>query len=200
MDREQEQAFSLNARRRAMDLLARREHSRRELFGKLRTRLKAASVAPSEITLDEIALDEIAPFDEPNSGDDLADVSKNTDALINRVLDQLERDGLLSDARYVESYVSARRNKGFGPMYIRHHLRSRDVDEQGMAFVSDVAEAQWLDALLLLLRKRLSSGCFPQRASKEYLKLQRFVLSRGYAMSQWRQAEQLYRSESQSSQ
>lgn len=71
MDREQEQAFSLNARRRAMDLLARREHSRRELFGKLRTRLKAASVAPSEI-----ALDEIAPFDEPNSGDDLADVSK----------------------------------------------------------------------------------------------------------------------------
>jgi regulatory protein len=182
MDREQEQAYCLNARRRAMDLLARREHSRRELFGKLRIRLKAASVAPS---------------DELDSGDDLADVSTNTDALINRVLDQLERDGLLSDARYVESYVSARRNKGFGPMYIRHHLRSRDVDEQGMAFVSEVAEARWLDALLLLLRKRLSSGCFPQPASKEYLKLQRFVLSRGFAMSQWLQAEQLYKSESQ---
>lgn len=194
MDRKQEQAYCLNARRRAMDLLARREHSRRELFVKLRTRLKAASVAPPEI-----ALNEIAPSDEFDSGDDLAVVSTNTDVLINRVLDQLERDGLLSDARYVESYVSARRNKGFGPMYIRHHLRSRDVDEQGMAFVSDVAEARWLDALLLLLRKRLSSGCFPQPASKEYLRLQRFVLSRGYAMSQWLQAEQLYRSESQDS-
>lgn len=190
MDREQEQAYCLNARRRAMDLLARREHSRRELFGKLRTRLKAASVA-----LSEKSLSEIASSDELNSGADLADVSTNTDALINRVLDQLENDGLLSDARYVESYVSARKNKGFGPMYIRHQLRSRDVEEQGIAFVSDVAEAQWLDALLVLLRKRLSSGCFPQRASKEYLKLQRFVLSRGYAMSQWLQAEQLYRSE-----
>jgi SOS response regulatory protein OraA/RecX len=200
MDREQEQAYCLNARRRAMDLLARREHSRRELFGKLRTRLKAASVALSKTALSAAALSEtaqseIAPSDDLNNGDDLADVSTNTDALINRVLDQLEKDGLLSDARYVESYVSARRHKGFGPMYIRHQLRSRDVDEQGMAFVSDVAEAQWLDALLLLLRKRLSSGCFPQRASKEYLKLQRFVLSRGYAMSQWLQAEQLYRSE-----
>jgi len=195
MDREQEQAYCLNARRRAMDLLARREHSRRELFVKLRTRLKAASVALSEKSLSEISSSEISPSDELNSGADQEDVSTNTDALINRVLDQLENDGLLSEARYVESYVSARRNKGFGPMYIRHHLRSRDVDEQGMAFVSDVAEAQWLDALLVLLRKRLSSGCFPQRASKEYLKLQRFVLSRGYAMSQWLQAEQLYRSE-----
>lgn len=187
MGGEQERAFCLNARRRAMDLLARREHSRRELFGKLRTRLKTASVVPSETT----------PTEEPNTGDDLADVSTNTDELINRVLDQLERDGLLSDARYVESYVSARRNKGFGPKYIRHQLRGRDVDEQGMALVADVSEAQWLDALLLLLRKRLSSNCFPQRASKEYLKLQRFVLSRGYAMSQWLQAEKLYKSESQ---
>jgi regulatory protein len=192
MGGEQERAFCLNARRRAMDLLARREHSRRELFGKLRTRLKTASVVPSEMTPSETT-----PTEEPNTGDDLADVSANTDELINRVLDQLERDGLLSDARYVESYVSARRNKGFGPMYIRHQLRGRDVDEQGMALVADVSEAQWLDALLLLLRKRLSSNCFPQRASKEYLKLRRFVLSRGYAMSQWLQAEKLYKSESQ---
>lgn len=194
MDREQEQAYCLIARRRAMDLLARREHSRRELFGKLRTRLRVALVVSSEINPSETITS-----DEPNTADDLADVFTNTDALINRVLDQLERDGLLSDTRYVESYISARRNKGFGPMYIRHQLRSRDVDEQGMAFVSDVAEAQWLDALILLLRKRLSPGCFPQRASKEYLKLQRFVLSRGYAMSQWLQAEQLYKSESQDS-
>jgi regulatory protein len=194
MDREQEQAYCLNARRRAMDLLARREHSRRELFVKLRTRLKAALVVSSETIPSETI-----PSNEPNTSDDLADVFTNTDALLNRVLDQLEIDGLLSDARYVESYVSARRNKGFGPIYIRHQLRSRDVDEQGMALVSDVAESQWLDTLLLLLRKRLSAGCFPLRASKEYLKLQRFVLSRGYAMSQWLQAEQLYRSESQDS-
>jgi regulatory protein len=197
MDREQEQAYCLSARRRAMDLLARREHSRRELFGKLRTRLKIASVVPSELTLSETIPSKTTPSDEPKTGNELADVSTNTDELINRVLDQLERDGLLNDARYVESYVSARRNKGFGPMYIRHQLRGRDVDEQGMALVADVSEAQWLDALLLLLRKRLSSNCFPQRASKEYLKLQRFVLSRGYAMSQWMQAEKLYKSESQ---
>ncbi len=196
MDREQEQAYCLSARRRAMDLLARREHSRRELFGKLRTRLKIASVVPSELTLSELTLSETTPTDEPNTREDMTVVSTNTDELINRVLDQLERDGLLSDTRYVESYVRARRNKGFGPMYIRHQLRGRDVDERSMALVADVSEAQWLDALLQLLRKRLSSGCFPPPASKDYVKLQRFVLSRGYAMSQWWQVEKLYKSES----
>jgi hypothetical protein len=59
-------------------------------------------------------------------------------------------------------------------------------------FVAEVEDAQWLDALLLLIGKRLSFAHFPQRATKEYMKLQRFVLSRGYSIAQWLQAEQLY--------
>lgn len=167
-----------------MDLLARREHTRRELFQKLKKRLKVAldpgSGAPEGCQ------------DSP----DLSEISECTDLLLNQVLDQLQSDGLLSEARFIESYVNARKNKGYGPLYIRHQLNNRDVADAGAQFVADVAETQWLDALLLLIGKRLSSGLFPQRASKEYLKLQRFVLSRGYSIAQWLQAERLYQSES----
>jgi len=172
MDREQEQTYRLSARRRAMDLLARREHTRRELFLKLKTRLR---VAPAHGT---------------------SEVSENTDTLINQVLDQLESDGLLSDARFIESYVNARKSKGYGPQYIRHQLKKRDVAEAGAHFVADVEVIQWLDALLLLIGKRLSFAPFPQRTTKEYMKLQRFVISRGYTVAQWLQAEQLYHAQS----
>lgn len=178
MDREQEQTYRLSARRRAMDLLARREHTRRELFQKLKTRLKVTAASGA------------------NEADDVTDayeLSENTDTLINQVLDQLESDGLLSEARFIESYVNARKNKGYGPLYIRHQLKSRDVAEAGALFVADVDDAQWLDVLLLLIGKRLSFADFPQRATKEYMKLQRFVLSRGYSVAQWLQAEQLYK-------
>ena len=177
MDREQEQAYRLSARRRAMNLLARREHTRRELFQKLKTRLKVEAV-PGASESDDV--------------NDAAAVSEKPDALINQVLDQLESDGLLSEARFIESYVTARKNKGYGPLYIRHQLKSRDVAEAGAHFVADVDNAQWLDALLLFIGKRLSFALFPQRATQDYMRLQRFVLSRGYSVAQWLQAEQLY--------
>jgi len=170
MDLEQEQTYRLSARRRAMDLLARREHTRRELFQKLRTRLK------------------VAPAPDAN------ELSESTDTLINQVLDQLESDGLLSDARFIESYVTARKNKGYGPLYIRHQLKNRDVAEAGAHFVADVEDAQWLDSLQVLVTKRLGADEFPQRGSKDYLKLQRFVFSRGFSAVQWSELEKFLRS------
>lgn len=166
MSVEDEQRFRLNARRRAMDLLARREHTRQELVLKLRTRLVTEN---------------------PNSEFDCSQV-------IDQVLDQLEKDNLLSDARFIESYLTARKNKGYGPLYIRHQLRKKDVDEYGLNVVQGVDETQWLDSLQALVKKRLSTtGEFPQRGSKDYLKLQRFVLSRGFSGAQWQALEKRLR-------
>ena len=167
MSLEDEQRFRLNARRRAMDLLARREHTRQELFHKLKTRLVAESL----------------------------DNAFDSSQVIDQVLDQLEKDNLLSDARFIESYLTARKNKGYGPLYIRHQLRKKDVDEYGLNVVQDVDEAQWLDSLQALITKRLSSNEFPQRGSKDYLKLQRFVLSRGFSAAQWQEIDKRLRSD-----
>ncbi len=80
-------------RRAAMDLLARREHSRIELSRKLRSR-----GAPDE--------------------------------LIEPALDKLADEGLLSEARYLESFVRMRANAGYGPLRIREELVQRGVPRE----------------------------------------------------------------------
>ena len=79
-------------RRRAMDFLARREHSRWEL----RHKVTAAGA---------------------------------TGNLADEVLDALEAEGLLDDARFVESFVAARAVKGQGPVRISQELDRRGVAE-----------------------------------------------------------------------
>lgn len=166
MSLEDEQRFRVNARRRAMDLLARREHTRQELFLKLKTRLGTESV----------------------------DSAFDNSHVINQVLDQLEKDNLLSESRFIESYLTARKSKGYGPLYIRHHLRKKDVDELGLSIVQDIDESQWLDSLQALVKKRLNTDEFPQRGSKEYVRLQRFIFSRGFSATQWSELEKRLRS------
>ena len=51
------------------------------------------------------------------------------DAEIAAVLDALEAERLLSDARFAEAYVHAREARGFGPMRIRAELKERGVDD-----------------------------------------------------------------------
>lgn len=78
-------------RRRAMDLLARREHSRLELEQKLAAR----------------------SFGQ---------------AIVAEVLDDLEREGLLSIDRFVQSFVEARYSRGQGPYRIRRELVARGIE------------------------------------------------------------------------
>lgn len=48
-------------------------------------------------------------------------------AAIGPVLDQLELEGLLSDARFAESFVRSRANRGHGPRRIAADLRTRGI-------------------------------------------------------------------------
>jgi regulatory protein len=45
------------------------------------------------------------------------------------VLDQLEQEGLLADARFVEAYVAERLDKGFGPLRVRAELQTKGISE-----------------------------------------------------------------------
>ena len=135
-------------RRSAMDSQARREHSRNELFNKLRSKF-------------------------PDSYHETIDT----------VLDKLEADKLLSDAHFTEAYIRYRKSKGYGPVFIRHHLSGCKVPTDIINEQLFFDDPDWLEILDRLVQKKFSAGK-PQRGSKEHQKLQRFVLSRGFTLAQ----------------
>ncbi|WP_405236940.1 regulatory protein RecX [Lentisalinibacter orientalis] len=134
-----------DCRRRAMDFLARREHSRWELRHKL-----AAAGATG----------------------DLAD----------ETLDALEDEGLLSDSRFVESFVAARARKGQGPVRIYQELERRGVNELLIEDGIDEADIDWYELAAEVRAKKFGKTVppdFPSRA-----KQMRFLEYRGFDSDQ----------------
>lgn len=127
-------------RRAAMDLLARREHSRRELLTKLGRRFNEESIPEA--------------------------------------LDGLERDGLLSDRRFCESYTRMRSEAGFGPLRLRAELRQRGVAEGVIAEVWDELPLDWWQVLCRLNEKKYrGQECADRR---DMARRARFFQQRGF--------------------
>tara|TARA_B100001559_G_scaffold244660_1_gene207735 strand:+ start:810 stop:1271 length:462 start_codon:yes stop_codon:yes gene_type:complete len=91
-------------------------------------------------------------------------------------IEELERDGLLSDERFAESYFQSRKRRGFGPLRIKSELIQRGVKES--LFYSLEKEIDWSSNALDALKKKLN-GKVPQE-TKEILKLKNFLNYRGF--------------------
>lgn len=128
-------------RERCLGLLARREHTRRELLQKLRQR----------------------GFD-------------NT-AIAHDVLDALEGQGLLSESRFVESFVRAKIESGQGPIKIRAALQERGVAAGVAGVALDIDQSVWRERCRLAWRKRF--GKVPGDRN-EVARQMRFLASRGF--------------------
>lgn len=129
---------------KALDLLSRREHSRKELYLKLVKRFE----------------------------------SKED---INSALDKLEENNLLSDSRFAEEYVQARRRKGFGPIKITVELEKRGVEE--LLISNQINRFDDWDSLAELSFKKR----FPDGASKDFKQLQKqknFLTNKGFTFHQ----------------
>ena len=129
---------------KALDLLSRREHSRKELFLKLINRFESQEE-------------------------------------INLTLDKLEGKKLLSDSRFAEEYVQARRKKGFGPIKISAELEKRGVNVSLISNEIDMFD-DWEDLAELSFKKR-----FPDGVSKDFQKLQKqknFLSNKGFTFYQ----------------
>ncbi|MEX2332794.1 MAG: regulatory protein RecX [Pseudohongiella sp.] len=108
------------------------------------------------------------------------------DDLIATVLDKLEADNLLSDARFAESYVRSRISRGYGPLYIRFQLRQRQVDAVLVEQNLSLDDTDWIELLGDVLAKKTNG--VPERGSKLWLKLQRFSQSRGFTVEHFLRA------------
>ena len=104
---------TISLRARALQWLATREHSRQELRDKLARWAQASSLVAQATRRASQETAASGPTD-------------HTPQDIDALLDQLARDGLLSDERFVESRVHARSNR-FGNRRIEHELKRHGV-------------------------------------------------------------------------
>src|SRR6056300_1347989 len=81
----------------------------------------------------------------------------NIPELVDSVIHGLLEKDLLNDYRYSESYVVARKRKGFGPKKIGYELVSRGVNENTVSEVIG-AEGGWNEAALKAFNKKFKAG------------------------------------------
>ena len=129
---------------KALDIISRREHSKKELTDKLAKK-----------------------YDFPE--------------LVDSVIYGLLEKNLLNDYRYSESYVVARKRKGFGPKKIGYELISRGVNENTVSEVID-AEGGWNDAALKAFNKKFKAGIGED--FKEQNKQKVFLQNRGFSFQE----------------
>ena len=181
---------------RALRLLATREHSRFELRRKLmrgtpsRSRLLRGR-APNKADLSA---------GDGASASTSASTSASNSARINAwadaVFDDLEQHGLLSDARFAESFVRRGIDRGHGPLKIRAGLRSRavadDIIDDALTFSDDF----WLECARAAQAKRFGKARNPTNNGgrtgegeaddapanrSEWARRARFLAARGFA-------------------
>lgn len=110
-------------------------------------------------------------------------------AAIGECLDDLAERGLQSDARFAESFVRSRIQRGQGPMKIRVELERRGLDREQVsaAFAEGepAGEPDWFALACDALARRFSS---PGETPRERARRERFLAGRGFAFEQVRYA------------
>ena len=86
-------------------------------------------------------------------------------------IEDLKRDGLLSDERFADSYFQSRKRRGFGPLKIKNELIQRGVKES--FFYSLNEETDWHIFALDALKKM--NGKYPE-GTKKFSNLKAFEL------------------------
>lgn len=99
--------------------------------------------------------------------------------LVDAVLDQLTSDKLLSEQRYLESYIRSRVNAGYGPLRIQQELMERGISKADIKQALQEAPYDWQEKLEEAWQRKFNT--FPQDA-KEKAKQGRFLLYRGFYM------------------
>lgn len=104
--------------------------------------------------------------------------------VIDKVIDELVAENLLSNERFAEEFVRSRSNKGFGPQRIRAELRQRGIDPTVAESHLRAPEEDWQARALAQYRKRF--GERPPRDLAERSRHYRFLLNRGFTSEQIR--------------
>lgn len=138
-------SIEVQARRKALDLLARREHA----VGEIRDKLINKGVGRQ---------------------------------VVDNTVENLVVEGLLSDRRFVEDFLRARKNRGYGPLRIKAELRQRGIDDELVLDFINPRDEQWAENIRNVWHKRFG-GQLPGDM-KERARQTRFLQYRGFTSEQ----------------
>jgi len=99
--------------------------------------------------------------------------------LIEEALERLAEEGLLSEARYLESFIRMRANAGYGPLRIREELAQRGLSRSDIDQALRESGYDWSEQLRDLWQRRFA-GKLPIDA-RERARQGRFLSYRGYS-------------------
>lgn len=153
----------------AIKLLAQREHSRAELAKKLAAklnRLQRADAAASDAH-NRADTDNACPVRLPSIED------------IDKVLDQLEQKGLLSDERAAQAYARSHANR-FGTARLTYNLRQRGIADELIS--SSLAQEEIADEYSRAHAVWRSRFAQAPRDAREWARQARFLQGRGFAV------------------
>ncbi|ROQ20480.1 regulatory protein [Marinimicrobium koreense] len=105
---------------------------------------------------------------------------------VDQALARLEEQGLQSDERFTEAFVTARERQGKGPLRIAQELRQKGVSDSLVSLYLDEGDERWWDLANEVRRKRF--GDAPVEAPKEKARQARFLQYRGFSHEQVREA------------
>lgn len=97
--------------------------------------------------------------------------------LIDSTLERLSEEGLLSDERFLESYIRSRANAGYGPLRIRDELNQRGLPRAAVERALADSPIDWAENLRELWQRRFAG--LPADA-RERAKQGRFLAYRGF--------------------
>ncbi|MFK4075241.1 recombination regulator RecX [Ectopseudomonas khazarica] len=100
--------------------------------------------------------------------------------LIEAALQRLSEEGLLSEARYLESFVAYRARAGYGPQRIREELGQRGLERSDIDQALRESAIDWFESLRETWQRKFA-GQLPTDA-RERARQGRFLAYRGYSL------------------
>src|SRR4029077_14436536 len=94
----------------------------------------------------------------------------------------LNRSGLLNDARFTENYIRWRRGKGFGPVRISLELQARGISDEVIAEQLKITDNAWFADARKLWQKHFKNQRNSDFATRA--KQIRFLQYRGFTQEQ----------------
>ena len=114
---------------------------------------------------------------------------KDVNCVVDRFFDlpgiEIVQEHLVSDDRFMESLIRARRNRGYGPLRIQKELQEKGVAPEAIANWLVVTGQEWLEDIRRVQRKKFG-GKIP-KSYAERARQARFLQYRGFTYDQIQQ-------------
>src|SRR3970040_1698316 len=81
-----------------------------------------------------------------------------TDSIAAETVKKLAGERLLSDDRFMESLIQARRNRGYGPLRIQKELQEKGVAPEAIANWLDATSREWVDDIRRVQHKKFGAS------------------------------------------